>query len=95
MLMMAYNVPVFNLLGHCQEGLFNVGGILGWRLQEGNGELIREFLNKPSDKAKGRNHSILTDLSHTVFHNLLARQIWLITHKQFVNPLRCVTVDFL
>jgi hypothetical protein len=29
MLMMAYNVPVFNLLGHCQEGLFNVGGILG------------------------------------------------------------------
>jgi hypothetical protein len=29
MLVMTYNVPVFNLLGHCQEGLFNVGGILG------------------------------------------------------------------
>lgn len=42
---MTHAVPVFDLFGHCQEGLLNVGGILCRCLEEWDGELIREFLN--------------------------------------------------
>ena len=41
---MTYNVPVFDLLSHRQEGLLDVGGILSGSLQEWNGQLVREFL---------------------------------------------------
>ena len=39
------NLPVFNLLGHSQERLFNVGCVFRRCLEEGNGQLIRKFLN--------------------------------------------------
>ena len=38
------NVPVFDLLRHCQERLLDVGGVLRRGLEEGDRELVREFL---------------------------------------------------
>lgn len=35
---------ILDLLGHGHEGLFDVGGALGRSLQEGNRQLISEFL---------------------------------------------------
>ena len=37
-------IPVLNLLGHRQESLLDVGRVLRRRLQEGDGELVRELL---------------------------------------------------
>ena len=39
-----YRTPVLDLLRHCQECLLDVGGVLRRRLEEGDGELVREFL---------------------------------------------------
>lgn len=39
------NSPVFDLLSHSQERLFNVSCVFRRCLEEGNGQLIREFLN--------------------------------------------------
>jgi hypothetical protein len=36
--------PVFDLLGHGQEGLFDIGRVLGRGLEEGNAEFIRKRL---------------------------------------------------
>jgi hypothetical protein len=36
--------PVFDLLGHGQEGLLNIGSVLGRGLEEGNAEFIRKRL---------------------------------------------------
>ena len=38
------NSPVFNLLGHCQECLLNIGSILSRGLQERNSQLVCKFL---------------------------------------------------
>lgn len=38
------DVPVLDLLRHRQESLLDVGRILGRGLQEGNGQLVGEFL---------------------------------------------------
>lgn len=38
------HLPIFNLLGHGQEGLLYIRGVLGGGLQEGNGQLIGKFL---------------------------------------------------
>lgn len=39
------NVPVLDLLGHRQEGLLDVGGLLGRRLEERNAERVCKLLN--------------------------------------------------
>ena len=39
------DIPVLNLLSHRQEGLLNVCGVLGRRLEEGDVQLIGEFLH--------------------------------------------------
>ena len=44
-LVLTHNIPVFDLLGHCQESLFDIGSILSWSLQEGDRQLVREFLS--------------------------------------------------
>jgi hypothetical protein len=77
------------LLGHCQEGLLDISGILRRRFEEWDGELIREFLNTITKSVKSRLWDKLErrDLGDTVLHDFLTGQIRLITHKQLVNPL--------
>ncbi len=40
----ALHSPILDLLGHGQESLFDVGSVLGRSLEEGNAELVGEFL---------------------------------------------------
>jgi hypothetical protein len=73
--MVTYNIPVFDLLSHCQEGLLDIGGILSGSLQERDGQLVREFLSTQLDRARETKLRSLTNLGNTVLHNLLACQI--------------------
>lgn len=59
--------------------------------------MIGEFLGGPKvvSLEATNNSSETTHLGHTVLHDLLASQILLVTHKEFVNTLRCISVDFL
>lgn len=43
-LAMWLDVPVLDLLRHSQESLLDVSGVLRRRLQEGDAELVSEFL---------------------------------------------------
>lgn len=43
-LAMRIDVPVLDLLRHSQESLLDVGSVLRRRLQEGDAELVSEFL---------------------------------------------------
>lgn len=36
--------PLLDLAGHCQEGLFDVAGVLGGGLEEGNAQAVGELL---------------------------------------------------
>lgn len=42
--MIIRGAPVLDLLGHRQESLLNVGGVLRRGLKEGNAQLVSEFL---------------------------------------------------
>ena len=45
--MKGLDVPILNLLGHCQESLLNVRSVLRRGLKEWDVQLISEFLKDP------------------------------------------------
>lgn len=57
------DIPVLNLLGHRQEGLLDVCGVLGRRLEEGDVQLIGKFLH---------NAEQVVHMKQTVFRHTFA-----------------------
>jgi hypothetical protein len=63
-------IPVFDLFGHRQERLLDVGSILSRRLKEWDGELIRKFLSRLSNlvaRSPSRKGRTLATLYSTTF----------------------------
>jgi hypothetical protein len=48
------HLPVLDLLGHGQEGLFDIGCVLGRGLEEGDAELVRKGLEIVSGDLRTR-----------------------------------------
>ncbi len=66
-------IPILDMLSHGQEGLLDICCVLGGCLKEGNIQLIREFLKTTFNICKTECQGIY--LCHSVFDDLLARQI--------------------
>ncbi len=84
-------MPVFDLGGHGDKRLFDIGRILGRRLQEGNIQLIGKILFAQSAKS----FDIPSCLGNLVLDNLLLHQIALVAHQELVDALGGITIDFL
>ena len=84
--------PLFDLSGHGQESLFDVGGVLCGSLKKGDANAVCEFL---------KGFSIVMSeyerlyLRHRVLDGTLIGHIALVTNKQLVDSFCSVSVDFL
>ena len=88
---------LLDLASHGQEGLLDVAGVLGRRLEEGDTKTVGEFLG---GKVSCTFELAMTQhprayLGHCVLDNLLVRHIALVAHEQLVDALGGVPVDLL
>ena len=89
---------LLDLAGHGQEGLLDVAGVLGRRLEEGDAEAVGEFLGGVSVPSTSPSHGGCgcgTYLSDCVLDDLLIRHIALVSYEQLVDALGGVPVDLL
>lgn len=88
--------PILDLLSHRQESLLNVGGVLCRGLEEGNVQLISEFLYDP-DMSLGLHIGCVTftNLCNAVLDNLLASQIGFVANEELVYAFRGITINLL
>ena len=87
---------LLDLAGHGQEGLLDVGCVLGRCLEEWNAEAVSEFLIK-CISIKGWVDEDVEDahLCDVVLDDLLVGHIALVTDEKLVNTLGSVAVDLL
>ena len=88
---------LFDLSGHSQECLFDVGGALGGCFQEWDSQAIRKFLKH---KLSARSAVcfflvIITHLSHRVFDDLLVLHITLVADQKLVNTFSSIAINLL
>ena len=87
---------LLDLAGHGQEGLFNVAGVLGGGLEEGDAEAVSEFLHSSvSCERILLGYYALSYLCDCVLNNLLIRHIALVADKELVDALSGVAVNLL
>jgi hypothetical protein len=100
---------VLDLLGHGHEGLLNIGGTLGRGLQEGNGQLVSEFLVVKGRSMvrfflvlscilnryawHGPSNKRNTHLGDSVLDHLFVSQVRLVADKKLVDTLRGIAVN--
>jgi len=89
------NVPIFDLLGHRQECLLNVSSILCRGLEEGDVQLIREFLKDPASVVVNPQCAPSTNLCNTVLDDLLTGQVGFVANEELINPFRGITINLL
>ena len=89
------DVPILDLLGHCQESLLNVGSVLRRDLEEGNVQLIGEFLNDPTSIAINRRYATSTNLCIAVLDGLLAGEVGFVVNDELAHAPRGVTISLL
>jgi hypothetical protein len=89
------DVPILDLLGHCQESLLNVGSILRRGLKEGDVQLISEFLSDPVSVAPYTRHATSTNLCNAVLNDLLVSQIGFVANKELIHAFGGITVNLL
>lgn len=88
-------LPVLDLLGHCQESLLNVGSVLRRGLEEGNVQLIGEFLEDPASVVVNISLMERADLCNTILDDLLVSQVGFVANKEFIDAFRGITVNLL
>lgn len=99
---------VLDLLGHGHEGLLDIGGTLGRGLQEGNGQLVSEFLVEGRPMVRfflvlsrildryswhGPSNKRNTYLGDSVLDHLFVSQVRLVADKKLVDTLRGIAVN--
>jgi len=89
------DVPILDLLGHCQESLLNVGSVLRRSLEEGNVQLISEFLNDQTSITANTRYATSTNLRNAVLDDLLAGEVGLVANEELIHAFRGVTINFL
>ena len=89
------DVPILDLLGHCQESLLDVSRVLRRGLEEGNVQLIGKFLKGAASVAVGVRYGTSANLCNTVFDNLLAGEIGFVANEELINAFRGITINFL
>lgn len=57
--------------------------------------MVRKVLNPQGESHFWGWNTVLPHLRDAVFHNLLARQIGLVTDEEFVDAFRSIAIDFL
>ena len=89
------DAPILDLLGHRQESLLNISSILGRGLEEGDVQLIREFLKDPASVAVKTRYATSTNLCNAVLDNLLTGQVGLVANEKLINAFRGITINLL
>ena len=89
------DVPILDLLGHRQESLLNVGSILCRGLEEGDVQLIREFLKDPASVVVSTRYATSTNLCNAVLNDLLTGQVGFVANEQLINAFGGITINLL
>ncbi len=92
----------FDLSGHCEEGLFNVGGVFGGGFKEGDPKAVGEFLHSESIsviilclRRDPKKDGLMAYLCNSVLDDFLIRHIALVAYEQLVDTFSRVAVDLL
>ena len=89
------DVPILDLLGHCQESLLNVCGVLRRGLKEWDVQLISKFLRDPVSVTPDTRHAASTNLSNAVFNDLLVGQVGFVPNEELIYAFGGITVNLL
>ena len=93
--MKGLDVPILNLLGHCQESLLNVRSVLRRGLKEWDVQLISEFLKDPVSVAPDTRLAASTNLCNAILDDLLAGQIGFVPDEKLIHAFGGITVNLL
>ena len=93
--MQGLDVPILDLLGHCQESLLNVCSVLRRGLEEWDVQLIGEFLRDPVSVAPNTQRAGFTHLCNAIFDDLLAGQIGFVPNEELIHAFGGITVNLL
>jgi hypothetical protein len=85
---------LLDLAGHGQEGLLNIGSVLGRGLKEWDTKRVGELLRQPmSTCVLARKEA--TNLCYRVLDNLLVRHIGLVAYQELVDAFGGISVNLL
>jgi len=88
---------LFDLSGHGQESLLDIGRVLGRGFEEGDAQAVRKLLWAPNQQEMrgSKWERGMAHLCHRVLDDLFVDHVTLVADKQFVDTLGGIAIDLL